>query len=82
MGAWITNQNSVAALIESDAKIEVRVTSVEDTVHRLEIQTAADRQHLLAVKEDISDIKSELKEVKSLLISIAKARYSGAPLRP
>jgi peptidoglycan hydrolase CwlO-like protein len=61
VGSWYTNKAKVDELTRDYAKIEKRVDAAEAKIHEIELKVAVDSSILATVKEDIAEIKSDVK---------------------
>ena len=61
VASWATNSAAVDELQRNQAKLEQRIEKAETKIHDIELKAVADGSLLQAVKEDITEIKQDVK---------------------
>jgi len=61
--SWATNNAALDELQRNQVKIEERIKNAEDKIHEIELKAVADSSILQSVKEDIAEIKSDVKQL-------------------
>lgn len=59
--SWATNNAAVNELQRNQGKLEQRIEKVETKVHDIELKVVADGSLLQSMKEDVSEIKQDVK---------------------
>lgn len=69
IGAWFTNKASVAAIQAEQSELQTQIEGIEQRTHMSELSAARDSQEMVQVKEDIREIRNDIRDIKKLLIN-------------
>ena len=63
IGSWVTNNAAIEALQKTTATQSRKIDAVESTARKLEVNAVRESSVLKSVKEDVSEIKSDVKKL-------------------